>query len=62
MNAFENVVLGLLQGIEIDAPLFIKSPQGNLILNASETLLASVLARFAPPAPAPVQTPPVSSK
>jgi len=60
MNAFENVVIGLLQGAEIDAPLFVKSPQGNLILNASETLLASVLARFAQPSnPAPA--PPVSS-
>lgn len=58
MNAFENIVLGVLQGVETDAPLFIKSTQGNLILNASETLLASILARFAP---APVQTPPVSS-
>jgi hypothetical protein len=61
MNAFENVVVGLLQGVEIDAPLFVKSAQGNLILNASETLLASVLARFAPPTPAPAQAPPVSS-
>jgi hypothetical protein len=61
MNAFENVVIGLLEGVEIDAPLFIKSPQGSLILNASEALLVSVLARFAPSAPAPVPTPPVSS-
>ncbi len=61
MNAFENVVVGLLQGVEVDAPLFIKSPQGSLILNASEALLASVLARFVPAAPAPAPTPPVSS-
>lgn len=60
MNAFENVVVGLLQGVEIDAPLFVKSTQGNLILNASETLLASILARFAP-APTPTPAPPVSS-
>ena len=58
MNAFENVIAGILQGVEIDAPLFIKSAQGNLLLNASEALLASILERFAPPAPAP----PVSSK
>lgn len=59
MNAFENVVLGLLQGAEIDAPLFIKSPHGSLILNASENLLATVLARFAQPAaPAPTTAPP----
>lgn len=59
MNTFENVVVGLLQGVETDAPLFIKSAQGNLILNASEALLASILARFAPaPAtpPAPVSS------
>jgi len=66
MNAFENIVLGILQGAEIDAPLFIKSPHGSLILNAGENLLASVLARFAsptvPPAPATGTTPPVSSK
>lgn len=58
MNAFENVVVGILQGAEIDAPLFIKSAQGNLILNASETLLASILLRFAS---APASAPPVSS-
>jgi hypothetical protein len=61
MNAFENIVIGLLQAAEIEAPLFIKSPQGSLILNASETLLASILARFAPQTPAPVTAPPVSS-
>jgi hypothetical protein len=65
MNAFENVILGLLQGVEMDAPLFIKSPHGNLILNASENILASVLGRFAPPAvppaPAAAPAPPVSS-
>jgi hypothetical protein len=52
MNAFENIVVGLLQAAEIEAPLFIKSTQGTLILNASEVLLASILARFAPAPPA----------
>jgi hypothetical protein len=52
MNAFENIAIGLLQAAEIEAPLFVKSPQGTLILNASETLLASILARFAPTQPA----------
>jgi len=52
MNAFENIAIGLLQATEIEAPLFIKSPQGTLILNASEVLLASILARFAPAQPA----------
>lgn len=65
MNAFENIALGLLQGAEIEAPLFIKSAQGTLILNASETLLASILARFAPTqspvATVPAAAPPVSS-
>ena len=63
MNAFENIAIGLLQAAEIEAPLFIKSPQGTLILNASEVLLASILARFAPAQPAAPATPvtPVSS-
>jgi hypothetical protein len=52
MNAFENIAFGLLQAAELEAPLFVKSPQGTIILNASETLLASVLARFAPAQPA----------
>jgi hypothetical protein len=65
MNAFENIAIGLLQAAEIEAPLFIKSPQGTLILNASEVLLASILSRFAsaqPAAPAaPALAAPVSS-
>jgi hypothetical protein len=48
MNAFENIAIGLLEAAELEAPLFIKSPQGMLILNASEILLSSILARFAP--------------
>jgi hypothetical protein len=66
MNAFENIAIGLLQAAEIEAPLFIKSPQGTLILNASEILLASILARFSPAQPAvaaaPASAVPVSSK
>ena len=60
MNAFENIVVGLLQAAEVEAPLFIKSTQGTLILNASEVLLASILARFAPAQPA-APAAPVSS-
>jgi len=60
MNAFENIVVGLLQAAEIEAPLFIKSTQGTLILNASEVLLASILARFAPAQPV-ASAAPVSS-
>jgi hypothetical protein len=57
MNAFENIAIGLFEAAEIDAPLFIKSPQGTLILNASEVLLASILSRFAPAPPtAPAST------
>jgi hypothetical protein len=48
MNAFENIAIGLLEAVELEAPLFIKSSQGMLILNASEILLSSILARFAP--------------
>ena len=65
MNAFENIAIGLLQAAEIEAPLFVKSPNGTVILNASEVLLASILARFsaAHPAVAAVPAPavPVSS-
>jgi hypothetical protein len=61
MNAFENIAIGLLQAGEAEAPLFIKSQQGTLILNASEILLASILARFAPaPAAAPAVTAPAA--
>jgi len=48
MNFFENIAIGLLQAAELEAPMFIKSSQGMLILNASEILLSSILARFAP--------------
>jgi hypothetical protein len=65
MNAFENIAIGLLQAAEVEVPLFIKSPQGTLILNASEVLLASILARFVPAQPAapvaPALASPVSS-
>jgi len=69
MNAFENIAIGLLQAAEVEVPLFIKSPQGTLILNASEVLLASILSRFVPAPPAVPATPaapavanPVSSR
>lgn len=57
MNAFENFAIGLLEAAELEVPLFIKSNQGMLILNASEILLSSILARFAP-VPAAVLAPP----
>jgi hypothetical protein len=65
MNAFENIAIGLLQAAEIEAPLFVKSPHGTVILNASEVLLASILARFSTAQPAVAAAPapavPVSS-
>jgi hypothetical protein len=62
MNAFENFAIGLLQAAEMEAPLFVKSAQGTMIVNASEILLASILARFTTPAPAvPTPAAPVSS-
>ena len=43
MNTFENILAGLLQGTEATVPIFVHSPEGILILNASETILASIL-------------------
>jgi hypothetical protein len=57
MNPFEKVLLGLLAGAIADAPLFVGTPQGILILNASEALLAGILAQFAPKPAAPVAPP-----
>jgi hypothetical protein len=56
MNAFENIAIGLLQAAELEAPLFIKSSEGRLIRNASEILLSSIRARFAPAQAAVVAT------
>lgn len=58
MTPLEKVLLGLVQGAASDAPLFVHSAQGTLILNASEGLLAGILAQFVP-APA-VATPAAS--
>jgi hypothetical protein len=60
MNAFENIAIGLLQAAELEAPLFIKSSEGMVILNASEILLSSILARFAPAQAAAVAAPAVA--
>jgi len=59
MNAFENIAIGLLEAAEVEAPLFIKSSEGMLILNASEILLSSILARFAPAQTAVIAAPAV---
>jgi hypothetical protein len=52
MTTLEKIILGLLAGAEADAPVFVGSTKGMLILNASEILLAGILAAFAPKAPA----------
>jgi hypothetical protein len=55
MNNFEKLLLGLLAAVPSTVPVFIHSPHGIAIANASEILLASVLQQFATPAtPAPV--------
>jgi hypothetical protein len=55
MNAFEKIMLALLATATAEAPVFIHSQQGMLVLNAGETLLANILAAF--PAKAAVATP-----
>lgn len=52
MSTLEKIFLGLLAAAPAIAPVFIHSPQGLLVLNASETLLAGVLSEFAPKPPA----------
>ncbi|MDP9024314.1 MAG: hypothetical protein M3N13_02915 [Candidatus Eremiobacteraeota bacterium] len=59
MNAFEKLFLGFLDAAPAVVPIFVHSPQGLLVLNASEILLAGVLARFAPKAAAPAVATPV---
>ncbi len=44
MNIWETLALALLQGAEQDAPLFVHSTQGTLIMNASENLLNGAIA------------------
>lgn len=54
MNAFEKILLGLISVAPAVTPIFVHSAQGLLVLNASETVLAGVLAQFAPKPVAPV--------
>ena len=51
MNAFEKILLGLLSAAPATAPVFIHSDKGYAIFNASEAVLAGVLAQFAPKTP-----------
>ena len=57
MNAFEKILLGIVAEAPATIPIFVHSSQGLVIANASENLLGSILAQFAPkpapPAPAP---------
>ncbi len=48
MNAFEKILLGLLQAAPVAGPVFVHSGQGVAIFNASEALVAGILAQFAP--------------
>ncbi len=50
MSAFEKIILALLATAAVEAPIFVGSSKGMLILNASEELLANLLAAFAKPA------------
>jgi hypothetical protein len=55
MNPFEKILLALLATAAKDAPIFIHSNQGMVILNASEDLLSNLLVAFqkSPPTPPP---------
>lgn len=54
MNAIEKILFAVLATAAQDAPIFIHSTQGTVILNASEILLANLIAAFGPkPTPAP---------
>ena len=48
MNAFEKIILGILSAAPTTIPIFVHSQQGLVIANASENLLANILAQFAP--------------
>lgn len=61
MNTLETIFLGLLEGAEAEAPIFIHSTQGSLILNASETLLGSVISMLAAKAAAKAAAPVAST-
>lgn len=61
MNPFEKILLGILSAAPSTIPVFVHSPQGIAIVNASEILLAAILAQFHNPAPpAPPANPPAA--
>jgi hypothetical protein len=53
MSKFEHFLLALVKGVvaaaPLAAPIFIHSPQGVMIFNASEALSAGILQQFAAP-------------
>ena len=63
MNSFEKVLLGIIAATPATVPVFVHSQQGLAVANASEILVASILAQFqsSTPAPAPAAAAPVSS-
>ena len=62
MNAFEKIMLALLATAATEAPIFVHSAKGVLIMNASEELLGNLLSAFAKPAaPAAPAVPPTAA-
>ncbi len=48
MNEFEKAFLKVLQVEQAVQPIFVQSPQGTLLFNASVALTAALVALFAP--------------
>jgi hypothetical protein len=46
LSVFESIGVALVETAAEDAPIFVHSPQGVLILNASENLLTNILQQF----------------
>lgn len=52
MNPFEKRIFALLTTAAVEAPIFVHSQHGTLLLNAGENLVANLLAAFQKPAAA----------
>jgi hypothetical protein len=50
MNAFEKILLAVLATAAAEAPIFVHSAHGMIVLNAGETLVANILASLQKPA------------
>lgn len=58
MNPFEKIIFALLTTAAVEAPIFVHSQHGTLLLNAGENLVANLLQAFQKPtAPAAPATP-----